>query len=281
MELWILLAIIGGVGSNIFNFLTRYALKDGDDAVTFAWFFELMRGIIFAVAVLAGPPQAVTLSGGALLFVVGIIEAVCIYLYMKMHSDAHLSISAVIIRMRLIWIPILAFFLLHEALRSHEYISILILFSGLLIAGAPHKLKSDKGVRYAYIFSFFAALLAVAMKMASEWFTPSMIIFAMSVPSIVVLPFLVRDPRKKIRELANERLAAKVGVGLINAGSFYLYTVALRWGPVSVVQAIYQSMMIFSIAMGIILLGEREDIPRKIIGTAITLAGILSLALFA
>ncbi|MBI4249993.1 EamA family transporter [Candidatus Uhrbacteria bacterium] len=280
MELWILLAVIGGIGSNIFNFLTRYALKDGDDAVTFAWFFELIRGTIFAVAVFADPPESITVSGAALLAVVGIIEIVCIYLYMKMHSYAHLSISAVIIRMRLIWIPILAFLLLREALQAHEYIGILILFSGLLITGAPHKLKSDKGVRYAYIFSFFAALLAVTMKMASAWFSPSMIIFAMSIPSILVLPFLVKHPRKKIRALANDRLVAKISVGLINAGSFYLYTVALHLGSVSVVQAIYQSMMIFSIAMGIILFQEREDIPRKLIGTAITLIGIGALTLF-
>ncbi|MBI2484491.1 DMT family transporter [Candidatus Uhrbacteria bacterium] len=280
MELWVLLAIAGGIGSNIFNFLTRYALRDGDDAVTFAWLFELIRGVIFAAAVFTGPPQTVTVWGGALLFVVGIIEVVCIYLYMKMHSYVHLSISAVIIRMRLIWIPILAFVLLHEALQAHEYISIFILFTGLLIAGAPHKLKHDKGVQYAYIFSFFGALLAVTMKMASDLFSPSMIIFAMSLPSIVVLPLLLKQPWGKIRGLANERLAAKIGVALINAGSFYLYAVALRWGSVSIVQAIYQSMMIFSIILGIVLLREREDILRKLIGTAITLAGISALTLF-
>lgn len=279
MQFWIILAIVGGIGSNIFNFLTRYALKDGDDAVAFAWFFELIRGVIFAVAVFADPPQTLTLSDGTLLLIVGIIEIVCIYLYMKMHSHAHLSISAIIIRMRLIWIPIIAFLLLHEMLRAHEYIGILILLSGLLIAGAPHKIKNDKGVRYAYLFSFFAALLAVTMKMASETVSPSMIIFSMSLPSIIVLPFLLKKPGKKIRALANERLAAKIGVALINAGSFYLYTVALRQGSVSIVQAVYQSMMIFSVIAGIIFFREKEDIPRKLIGTAVTVAGILALTL--
>lgn len=281
IELWIILAILGGVGSNIYNFLTRYVLKDGEDVIAFAWLFEFVRFIIFGIAILFESLPAFTFQNISLFLLIGAIEIVSIYAWMKMHAHAHLSISTILIRLRLVFIPILAYFLLHESLHPREYVGILILFIGIMIAGAPHKLAYDKGVRYAYAFSVVGALLAISMKAASGILSPAMIMFAMSVPSVFLLPLLIKNPKRRIVSSLSCRPIHKIGMSLINAGSFYLYTIALALGAVSVVQSIYQSMMIVSVLAGILLLREREDIVRKLFGTAITIGGILLVVLLA
>ncbi len=279
IEAWIILAILGGIGSNIYNFLTRYVLKDGDDVMAFAWLFEVIRFLIFGATIFFEPPLSITPKTIGLFVLIGAVELVSIYVWMKMHSYAQLSISSILIRLRLVIIPIFAFFFLHEILHAGEYIGILILFIGIMIAGAPHKLTYDKGVRYAYVFSIVGALLAVVMKAASGVLSPAMIMFAMSVPSTLFLPMMVKNHKPRLMALLNKNFPHKVMMSLVNAGSFYLYTFALALGAVSVVQSIYQSMMIVSVLAGIVLLKEREDIVRKLLGTAITIVGILIVTL--
>lgn len=279
IEAWVILAILGGIGSNVYNFITRYVLKDGDDVMAFAWLFEVIRFLIFGAIILFEQLPPITLKTIALFVLVGAVELVSIYVWMKMHSYAQLSISSILIRLRLVLIPIFAFFFLREILHAGEYVGILILFVGIMIAGAPHKLTYDKGVRYAYVFSVVGALLAVVMKAASGVLSPAMIMFALSVPSTALLPLMVKNHKPKFAALLNKNFSHKVIMSLVNAGSFYLYTFALALGAVSVVQSIYHSMMIVSVFAGIILLKEREDIARKIFGTAITILGILVVTL--
>lgn len=275
IQTWLIFAILGGIASSIYNFLIRYALKDGDSPTIFAWLFEVIRFVIFAVLILFEPPPVITPANALILFLVGLVELASIYTFMKMHSYSHLSISSIIIRLRLLWIPILAFFILGEVLRTREYIGILVLLAGITIVAAPHKLQHDRGMRFAYIFSFVAALLAVTMKVASNIFSPAIIMFAMSTPSVFILPFLMKGGAQKILSQIKENIGVKIGASLLNAGSFYVYIIALSLGSVSIVQSVYQGMMIFSVLAGIFFLKEREDILRKILGTLVVVSGII------
>ncbi len=280
IEPWITLAILGGIGSNVYNFLARHALKDGDDPTTLAWFFEAARFVIFGVLLFFERPPALTFYSFSMLLLIGVIEIFSIYFFTKMHSLSHLSISSIIIRLRLVWIPILAFFFIHETLSGHEYVGLLVLLVGIIFAGMPHKIAYDKGMRTAYIFSFVAALLAVAMKAASAVASPTLMMFAMSVPSVIIFPLIMKNSKKRIQSVFKRNAGVKIGITLLNSVSFYVYTFALVLGPISMTQAVYQSMMIISVLAGIIILKEREDVGRKILGTVITLCGIYIVTFF-
>jgi len=102
MEHWFLFAVFGGISSNIYNFLTRFALKDGDDSTTFAWFFECIRFFIFGIIILFQPLPALNFKNTVSFFIIGGVEVASIYTFMKMHSYSHLSLSSIIIRFRLI-----------------------------------------------------------------------------------------------------------------------------------------------------------------------------------
>ena len=40
---WLVIAIAAGLSSNLFNFLSRYYLKEGHDPTAFGWILEVIR----------------------------------------------------------------------------------------------------------------------------------------------------------------------------------------------------------------------------------------------
>jgi len=109
---WILLALIAGLASNASNFFSRFLLKNGEDSTVFAWYFEFVRLIVFALIAFFDFKLIITFKSILLLLAMGLSELACVYVYMKMHANSHLSISAIISRTRLIWVPFFAFLLL-------------------------------------------------------------------------------------------------------------------------------------------------------------------------
>ncbi|MDE2025361.1 MAG: EamA family transporter [Patescibacteria group bacterium] len=276
---WLLLAFLGGIASNISSFFSRIILKDdGGDSTLYAWFFEAVRFCIFLVVALFDFHAVWTFYSVLLLFLMGVSEFVSIFFYMKMHRYSHLSISTVLSRTRLVWIPLIALVLIGEHLKVITYIGILVLFVGLAIATAPHKLQFDRGQKYAYLAAFLIALNAVQMKMNQPFATPAVLIVFLTAPTTFVYPLLVKDRKKRFGRFFKHKLSAKFFGGVSSVAAIYFFTLALRTGPVSIVNAIYQGTMILSVLAGIFLLGEKEDTKRKIIGSIVTMIGVLLLS---
>lgn len=278
IPLWILLAIAGGIISNVSNFLNRYILKDDDDATVYAWLTEVIRLVIPLCIVFFDFSLKLEAKGIILLVALSFIELVSVYYYMKMHAYSHLSLSVIISRTRLVWVPIIAFFFLQEHLRVQDYIGIIILFCGISTVSAPHKIAADKGMQYAYLSAFIVAIESVIIKAATPYASASVILIAQSLASVLFMPLFMKRGHQRIRTTTLKNNAAtKVLASLSMTVGGYFFYIALASGPVSSVQALYQSMLVLSVLMGIILLKERKDILRKCIGTAVTLGGIFLL----
>jgi drug/metabolite transporter (DMT)-like permease len=274
---WVLLASFGGLASNAFNFVNRYVLKDKDDPIVYAWFFEVFRFLIFGIFAVFDWKLIITPQSIMIFLLLGITEALGAYWYMKMHSYSQLSVSTIISRIRLIWVPLFAFILIGEALKPFEYIGIFVLFAGLSIVIAPHKLFVDKGARYANLAAIVIALNLVLLKESLNYGSASVVNAAMSLFAVLVYPLLFRQISKRLNIFKHENVTLKLLAVVFNIASQYLFTWALFYGEVSKAIALYQSMMIFSVVAGIIFLKEREDIKKKILGTVITLIGVLLL----
>jgi drug/metabolite transporter (DMT)-like permease len=277
MTNWLLLAFAAGLASNLYNFFSRYFLKDQGDASSFGWLMELVRMIAALIFISTDNYFVLTKDSIYIFVLLGIVEVVSIYLFMKMHSYSHLSISTIISRTRLIWIPILAFLILGEVLKTIDYIGIAILFFGLSITVSPHKIVLDKGSIYAYLSAFVVAVLNILMKFSTPLMSTSYTLLAMSFMSVLIFPFIVG--KKRIVHLVKRNIILKILTALFNIVSMYLFIYALKIGDVSKVTAIYQGSMIFSVLAGIIFLKETQDAGRKIIGALITLGGALILTL--
>lgn len=274
---WVVLAILAGLASNFFNFINRYVLKEEGDPTAWAFFFEFVRLIVFTIVLFFDFSIKLEFKSFILLFLVGFTEFVSVYLYMQMHKFSHLSISTIISRTRLIWIPIIAFLFFAEKLKLSEYLGIAILFLGLSIVVSPHKLFVDKGAVYANLAAFVIAINTIMFKLSIPYASNSLILVAFCLPSVIFFPLLMKNAKKRILGEARKNFPIKLAGILGSVVSSYLLVWALHSGDVSRVNAIYQGMLIVSVLAGIIILKERKNLLRKLLGSVVTIIGVILL----
>lgn len=275
---WFLLAVGAGLASNLANFTTRYLIKDDKDSASFSLSLEVFRVLIFGVLAFFDFYINWSLRTILILLILGFVEPLAIYTFMKMHEHTHLSISSIISRSRMIWVAIIAFLFLGESLKPLDYIGIVILFLGLSIAVAPHRIFVDKGIKISLLTSLIAAVVVVLIKAVSNDISLPVMITWMSLPSVFIIPLLMKDPKTRIKGFIQNKLHLKLLFNIFNFFAFYGYTLAIKYGSVSIVTAIYHGMIVFAVLAGIIFLQEKEDIAKKIVGSIITVLGVFLLA---
>lgn len=278
IPIWLILAVLAGLFSNSFNFFNRYLLRGDEDSTVYSWYCGIIRFVSFFFFSIFDWNIIVSPNSLIIFILLGLTEFMSVYWYMKMHEFTHLSISTILSRIRLLWVPLIAFFLLAENLKPSEYLGILILFIGISITFKPAKLIVDKGAKYANLAAFVIALNVVLTKMGLTYASNSLLNAMMFFPSAVLFPLLMNNPQQRIVLSLKKNVPLKTFNILLNIISICIFTQALRMGNSSKVTAVYQSMMVFSVMAGIIILGERKDIIKKVLGTVIVLGGVYLLS---
>lgn len=272
---WFLLSVIAGLASNGFNITNRQALKDQGDSTAYGWWFEFVRTTFFIVLFFIKPLPSITASMLLPLGLVGLSELFSVYVFMKMHAYTGLSISSVISRLRVIWSPLIAWFLLSERLTLPEYFGIVAIFIGIAFVTSPKEIKEDRGIKIALLFSFSSALLSTIVKGASAIASTELIIIAQGVLPLLVLPILMKSSLTRIWQTASHQFPQIAIAGSFNIASSYLLVEALRVSDASKAVGVYQAMTLFSVFYGIFILNERDKMARKIIGSIIVIIGVV------
>jgi drug/metabolite transporter (DMT)-like permease len=280
LPIWLIFSILAGFTSNAFNFLSRYVLREKEDPVGYLWYTELAKVVVFLpVALLFDWKFTLTSQAIFIVTLTGITQLAAGYFWVKMHEHSHLSISTILSRTRMIWVPILGFVFIGEKLQSVEYIAIAILFIGVSIISAPNKLFVDKGALYANICAFLTAINIIIVKLALDYTSNSVMIVFHALPSVLLLPLIMTNSIPRLKKTITKRFRIKTFAVLCNVLTFLFFAMAVRIGDVSKVNAIYQGMLFLSVLAGITFLKEREDIPRKLVGTCITVLGVALLSM--
>ena len=151
------------------------------------------------------------------------------------------------------------------------------MFVGLSIAISPKKFFLDKGAINANIAAMFIALNIIVLKSLTPYGSAPVIMVALSLPSFFLFPLVMKNPKQRIIKTLKTNMPLKLLAFVFNLVATYLLVIALQKGPASVVNAIYQGMLILSVIAGIILLKERHDVFKKILGATITIVGLILL----
>lgn len=271
---WFWLSSLAGIASNGFNITNRTVLKDRGDHNAYAWWFELVRTSFFLILVLRQPLNVINLSNLLPLILVGLTELFSVYVFMKMHAYTELSISSIISRLRVVWSPLLAWFLVNERLTLSGYLGIITIFTGIALVSSPKKLRTDKGIRVAIVFSFSSALLSTVLKGVSGIATPELIIVSQGIIPLFVLPVFMKNSTARIIQIGLRKLPQILLAGAFNIVSSYLLVKALVLTDASKVVGLYQAMTVLSVIYGILVLKEKERLIQKIVGTLIVIIGI-------
>jgi drug/metabolite transporter (DMT)-like permease len=272
---WFILSVLAGLASNGFNITNRQALKDQGDSTAYGWWFEFVRTTFFILLLFLKPLPSITFSMLLPLGLVGLSELFSVYVFMKMHAYTNLSISSVISRLRVIWSPLIAWFLLSERLTLPEYFGILAIFIGIAVVTSPKEIKEDRGIKIALLFSFSSALLSTFVKGASAIASTELVIIAQGILPLFALPLLMKSSITRIWQTASHQFPKIALAGSYNIASSYLLVEALRISEASKAVGVYQAMTLFSVFYGIFVLNERDKMVRKIIGSIIVIIGVV------
>lgn len=275
---WFILAILAGAASNIFNIFNRSSLKEKGDSTVYGWWFELFRFLIFTGIFLLNPLFPKEPVAYVWLFLFGLTEVASIYFFMRSHQLTDLSLSTFVIKLQLIWTPLLAFIFINERLSLLDYCGIGVILIGIFIAVYSKEMKKDKGIIITFISSLLISLLSVFMKKSTEYATTPLILMAMSLPSILILPLLMKQARRRITSISKKNLTKNMLGVFANVVSMYLSVSAVRLGSTSKVSAVFQGMMIIALAYSIIFLKEKKQLWQKIIGASVVIVGLYLLA---
>lgn len=274
---WLTLTILGGLASTVFNIFNRAALKTNGDSSVYGWWFELLRMLIFIGLFMLNPVFPTDLLSYFWLFALGMVELVSIYFFMKAHQLTELSLSTIVIRLRLIWTPLFAYFLLGEHLQISEYLGIFIVLVGVIIAISPHTLRIDRGIVITLISSFVLTILSLIQKKTALIASPPLVMIAMSLPSVIFLPFIIKNAKKRLSSIRKQLFMQNLVGTFFNVVSMYCLIAALRFESTSKVNTIFQSMMVVSLFFGIVFFHERKQVWQKILGTIVTMCGLFFL----
>jgi len=272
---WIVLSALSGLASTGFNITNRIALKDKEDSTAYGWWFEFVRTMFFLVLVFKSPLPYLDQNAILKLSLVGISELFSVYVFMKMHSLTELSISSVISRLRIVWSPLFAWFLVNERLTLVEYIGIVAIFLGIAVVSSPSEIKKDKGIKIAFLFSISSAILSTMIKSATVVASSELIIVAQGIIPLFILPLLMKNSLFRIKHSFTHKFIKILIASAFNIISSYLMVEALHLADTSKVVGIFLAMTIFSVIYGIFVMNEREKMYRKIFGTIIVIVGII------
>ena len=277
LQNWLFLIIISGLASNGFNTVLRHTLKNGQDSTAYAWWFEVLRTIIFLMLLPWDHQVVYSPTNLFWLIALGLSEVVAVYTYMRMHGTTELSISSTITRMRSIWIAILAFTFLGERLTPWQYIGIMIIVVGTLIARESGKVRVDKSLKTALIFTIASAVSAIIMKHTTTYASVSVINLAFSLPAVIALPILMRDPITRMKSAFSKTIKSNLIASVFNVITMFTMVAALKQANASQVVGVFQGVSMLAVVVGIFVLNEHEHKLKKLIAAAITTVGIILL----
>ena len=276
-ENWLLFTIIAGVSSVAFNTYNRGTLKAGHDSTVYAWLFELIRCIFFALLIPFGYYLVATPKNILTLILLGLSELVGVYLYMKMHAVTELSVSSIISRFRVISLPIFAFIFLGERLSMLQYVGIMTIFTGCLVVAGMKHVRGTKGIWYALGFVLVNSLSTVLMKSASSTASIAIVNTAFSLPAAVLIPVIMKNSLSRIHLTVKPILKSTLFASAFNILTMYCLVRAYQLASASQVNSVFQGVTSLAVVVGIMLFNEHDHKLLKVIGALLTTLGIILL----
>lgn len=277
--MWFIYALLGGLFLAVEMMLWRTLLKKEKDYSTFVLLLQFLPLIFYIPLIAFGEPLSLPTENIGWLLALGAGGAWALnqVLSAKSYRTTEVSVREPLYKTKLLWIPLLALLFLAEQPTLEKIAGMLLVLAGAFtIAYRSDKFKNGEGVKLVLASAFFASVALVLDKAALAHFSPTFyaaLMFAFSGFGVM----LSRIGRKKH---AGEKMAFLVKhwkvlivASLLEALSFWLQIKALSEGEAGAVVPVLEMSVVFAAAGGIIFLGERSSLKRKIAGMALAVAG--------
>jgi len=197
------------------------------------------------------------------------------HFYGRKYVDA--STSSIIFRLNTVISVFMAFILLKEDVTLNKILAtILILLGTYLVTVKKLSLKFNKGVIYILTATLALGLVRPVDKVAVNFFAPPLYTFFIYIGPVLLMPFFPR--LIKFGDIKREIVLGKWLIpllGLINIFEYYFMIKAYALADASLVVPVVSLSTVFTVIVGIIFLGERDNFVKKIIAGILAFIGLL------
>jgi drug/metabolite transporter (DMT)-like permease len=281
--MWFWLAVTAGIASALEKVINRISLRDRGNIIAFSFiYFSLMAIFSFWFSL----PLKINPTGG--LFILLTTQALfwslgSLFSFWS-QTNTDVSLSMIISRARILWMIPLGVIFLNQYPNTYSIVGMLIIFFGLATLLVKENIHKYRGVQSMTLGSIFVAIGSIFnVILVQNYLTPAQVTFVtMLSQSVIFLIILIVRKNIKVRltEIIKRAWYLILLASIIETYAFIGINLAFKTGLASAVTAIYLSMTVVTIWIGIIFLKERKYFWRKIVSSAIVTVGIIIVKMF-
>jgi uncharacterized membrane protein len=280
IETWLLLALLAALLHGLVAIVHRHVLHGkGADWQGYTFGYHIISTLFFIPLLFTewSPPTAWEPWGLALF--ASLVWAASALTAFKSIRFAEVSLRTPINRSKLIWSVLFAALLLGEALTGAKVAGVLLIFLGVVLVslktGGRLGGLEDPGVRLTLLSAFLTGFVLVVDKTAIAFFPASLYGFLMYLLPAFWLALAIPQRLDKFFQLVKGPLGTwLVLAAVMDAAYYWLLISALKIADASLVAPIVEFNVAIAAIGGILLLGERKDLVRRLVGLAITFLGV-------
>lgn len=284
---WFPLVLIYILTNSVSKVMQKVALKDQEvDSTAFSSLF------LFAVGVLTIPAlffEDIVFSTSWTVWLIvllnGILYATCLVLFYHALKGTEVSQVEAIATTRTFWFVILGIIFFNEAFNLNTFFGVGLIFLGLFVIywTKDHAINLSKPQIYTFIYAFIISCSYALDKYLLSYFSVALYqVIIYILPAILIL-VAIPGTTGHLKYLIKPRkgtyiLLASTVMQMVS--TLALYAAYKSGGALSIVGPIAQTSTIVTITVGILILKERWNLMRKVLGISISLVGVFLLRFF-
>lgn len=267
--------ILSGIGSLIH----RWVLKDEKDFLAFGFAFQVF-GTLFFIPILLVEWQFPSQPEAWILAVISsVLWAALGVVGFKAQRFTEVSLRSPIGKSKMLWVIFFAALLLGEAVTQNKIVGSALIFLGVVLVtfktDEPLGGFGDLGVKLTLIAALMGGAVAIVDKVAMSYFQPGIYGFIEYLLPMIWLGLLVPQSTKRLSKLLKGKGKWVIAASLLAVIWSWMLFKAYQLADVSTIAPLLELSVIVTVIGGFIILGERKDIIRRIIGTLIIIVGAL------
>lgn len=280
---WLFFALSSVLFFTTLNLLQKIVSSETRNPRALSVVFNFYAAIFsLAIFFLTGAYRDLTLPGNLIPWLCVIVACFFYAMFERLRFRVAQSLQASVYSTISTWSVIVAFFgstLLYKEQMTIEKVFgfLLITASLILVSYKPGEKVVQKGLSLALTAFTMLGLGWALDKMGANSFNPS----TYNILVWVIPVFLVYFPYIRFSDLMFEVKKSSwkvVLLAFVNVVGYFLQLKALEISDATRVIPIVQTSIIVTVIFGIILLGERDDVTKKILASIIAVVGVVTLS---
>jgi drug/metabolite transporter (DMT)-like permease len=275
---WFVLSILSGLLFALARAISRVYLKKQGNALAFTAIHDFIAGLVLLPIIFIGfhwPTKAITWLYFAGIVVFAFLSDWLAFIALK---KIDISTYQIVSQVRHFFVLISGLFLFSEVIVMNKLLAISLIIVGVIVSlYRKTKIDWNKGIGLTILSTLSAVIAFAFAKFAvrdfSEIMVASLELMLIGLLSFSLMKFDIRSLSKEFKINKWGLILAGLFFGLFEMFLFY----ALKIGEISKVIPVTQSSLVFGVLIGIIFMGEKKNLIRKIIGMLIIVGGIILL----